>query len=252
MTTSGQLRAFASRRGLRVKEARLVVPSQREFARLAVEVGSAPAIELFAGRRGFIVMGSKLRSAITFSLVAPDPLFLLDQPTAELEPVVGVGVYSHRLAGPAEVVRWFQTPPHSAQVRDLRLAPSESLSVYENGFSAYFEPTRDLTEVEGRLRALVELLPSRGSEPLVVDEMALPGTLRHLVPMVIRYGLTDDDERQELAEGMSPEELARVRHQVLPLLDEIDKYLRQAPSDEFSARLGALAEFVVENERLDA
>ena len=254
MTTSEVLRQFASARGLRVVPARLVDPSRRERARFSVKLRSAQQLEIFAADRGFIVDGSGFGSSVVFSVGRAFPLFSLDEPLESAETNVGHPVFCHRTLGGRAVLEWFAHADHLAALRRLVRSPAEDLRVFANGIDGYFEASRDLSEIaDGCLRVIALLPPAIiDHEPVNLD--LLPRRLRALAPLALRYGVTDDAERQGLLESCSPAELEAVRQKVRPLLSAINNYLegcRDGP-DEIGTRIGALAEFVLESERPDA
>lgn len=141
-----------------------------------------------------------------------------------------------------------------AAVRDtilaLRLGPDESLRVYRNGISAYLRPglQRPIIDVLKLLGKLADELPADETRPLPLRE--LPGQFRRLIPLIRKWGISDDADRTERLERASRRQLQALVRGVSPSLVAINAYLDgfTEPIPEAAAALGSLAETATEAE----
>ncbi|QDV34268.1 hypothetical protein [Tautonia plasticadhaerens] len=65
----------------------------------------------------------------------------------------------------------------------------------------------------------------------------VPPSLRHLIPLAERFGVTDDVQRERLVSSASPHEIARLKAAVQANDDDLDDWLAGSEADgpKFSA-----------------
>lgn len=147
-----------------------------------------------------------------------------------------------------------EDPPavHRPEVReailDLHLASDESLTVYGNGISAYVRPRlqRHLTDILTALAKLADELPPGETKPVPLND--LPPEFRPLIPLIRKWGISDDADRTERLGGATRRQLQALVRRVSPMFVPINTYLAGF-SDEVpaaAAALGSLAEAAAE------
>jgi hypothetical protein len=147
-----------------------------------------------------------------------------------------------------------ETALHSATllnaVRLLLKEPYETLHIHNEGVNLYFKPP-SVEEVQTAIEALTSLIGDVGraipENPL--DRSAFPGQFEDLLPLVRRWGILDDGDRDALLAKSSPVAIRRLVNSVGPHLPAINFYLDSfgdQPVSEAACALGALAECTVE------
>lgn len=133
-------------------------------------------------------------------------------------------------------------------ILDLRLNPEESLRVYGNGISAYLRPRPQppVTEILRLLARLAHVLPVHETKPLPLHD--LPDQFRPLIPLIRRWGISDDADRAERLERASRRQLQALVRRVSPSHGAINAYLDGVTehTPEAATALGALAEAAAE------
>jgi hypothetical protein len=141
-----------------------------------------------------------------------------------------------------------QQPGVREAVLALQLEPDESVKVYTNGISAYLRPRpqQPLIEVLKLLARLADELPAGETIPLSLGD--LPDRFRPLIPLIRKWGITDDAERTERLERASRRQLQVLVRRVSPLFESINAYLDGFGEDvsAAAAALGSLAEAAAE------
>lgn len=130
----------------------------------------------------------------------------------------------------------------------LRLDAAESLHVYRNGITVYAQPATPerLDEVLITLVTLASVLPV--NVPVKPRFADLPKLFHPLIPLVRKWGLTDDAARTERLERASQREVATLIRKVTPLFGTINRYLDgfSDSTPDQACSLGALAECAAE------
>ena len=141
-------------------------------------------------------------------------------------------------------------PEVRAAILALCLESDESLKIYRHGISVYLRPrpNRPLTEALNTLAKLANELPPDETKPLPLND--LPEQFRPLLPLIRKWGISDDPDRAELLEASSRRQLDALVRRVRPLFEAINEYLDgfadNVPAS--AAALGSLAEAVAEAE----
>lgn len=144
------------------------------------------------------------------------------------------------------------SPELSRLIEKIRFEQNESLHVYRNGLNVYLRPT----SVEATL-AIIEqmcgLVDSNIHTQVETDFSDLPPTLQVLVPLIRRWGITDDDQRAEILDSVPTLSLELLVRAVKPHLPAIDTFLNsfgEKALSESAISLGALAECALEAEQM--
>lgn len=83
----------------------------------------------------------------------------------------------------------------------------------------------------------------------VISTKNIPDSLKPLAPLMRKYSLSDDSERDQLIEEMKPKKIKQLIESVDPYMNDINNYLnsfKQEPLSEEATLLGNLAELVTE------
>lgn len=133
----------------------------------------------------------------------------------------------------------------------LQLNDGESLQFHQGATNAYLKSPH-----AARIIAVVEAMIDSVSQHQVEDNElrleALPVQFHPITHLVLKWSVSDDDERQQLLADSSKDTLSTLVATVEPYLAPIDSYLHslgENPSAEACA-LGTLAECVVEAKML--
>jgi hypothetical protein len=148
---------------------------------------------------------------------------------------------------PSEKLRRFLGDPkfHKTAQKVIRDS-SESLHLFKDAIELYTKPT-SVDAVIDAIDALSSLVGPHVSETLSVDFAVLPASLHGLIPLIKRWAVTDDGEREALLAEASESELSDLVATVEPRLGEIDDYLQDSADESLPAiYIGALAECTVE------
>jgi hypothetical protein len=128
--------------------------------------------------------------------------------------------------------------------------PRETLHIHDEGVNLYFKPS-SVEEVQPAIETLTSLIGDVGTaipeNPL--DRSVFPGQFEDLLPLIRRWGILDDEDRNALLTKSSPAAIRRLVNTVGPHLPAINFYLDSfgdQPLSEAACALGALAECTVE------
>ena len=72
-------------------------------------------------------------------------------------------------------------------------------------------------------------VPPESVLPPVLVEEEVPESLRDLIPLAIKFGISDDADRGVMMSAASPEELSELEQKVLPRQQEISDWLDSFP-----------------------
>ena len=136
-------------------------------------------------------------------------------------------------------------------LKHINIVPEESVFVTWSAIFFAFKTDRNLILI---LEGIVELLNTNNEIfKRTVRNMFLakniPEQLRLLVPLIKKYGIPDDTEREQLREGMKKNKKTQLIETIAPYMSEINKFLdsfKEEPLSEEATRVGNLAELVTE------
>jgi hypothetical protein len=147
--------------------------------------------------------------------------------------------------------RLLGTTHFRALLRDLDLQREEKLNIFSNEISAYLKnPTAErVTRLIDGLAVLENNLEIPQKE---IDLTLLPRQFHPLIPLMKKWAISDDSDRENFLENLPKRQLERFVMEVEPYLRPIDSYLDSfggRPPSEQACALGRLAECAVEAKR---
>lgn len=112
---------------------------------------------------------------------------------------------------------------------------------------------RESSEIFPAIDILLEMLPvieeNFPDKPDDIDANAIPEELRDLIPVLKKWAISDDQEREEKVDKAAKATLTRLVNRVAPKLDAINRYLDSfgdEPLSEEATMFASLAELVCE------
>jgi len=133
-------------------------------------------------------------------------------------------------------------------IRALDMQARESIHFAEDCVSLYCDQP-SLSRAMNALESLIDLAESVNASPQGPDLERLPDQFRPLVPLIGKWAIGDDLDREDLLVSSPGSVLQELVDTVEPYLKSIDAYLdsfiKQPPSEE-AAALGRLAECAAE------
>jgi hypothetical protein len=210
----------------------------------------------YRGRRVAIRSNNKFVAITLYADLAPGLVFsvnradrvMLTEPS-ELATGQDLPVFVCSGDCSASVVSVLRDPAVQRPIEALELGPEESLHVYANAVVAYTRPhsTHRLEALLTELASLIDHLPSAAEKDLELED--LPNEFHPLLPLIRKWGHTDDEERQEYLERASTSELRDLVTILEPRFVAINRYLDRfdgASMPPSAIALGALAECAAE------
>jgi hypothetical protein len=138
-----------------------------------------------------------------------------------------------------------------AAIREMHLQAPESLLFAGDSISVYLDHP-SLSRVTKAIESLIDLAESISEPTEELDLSALPTQFHPLIPLIKKWAIGDDSDREDFLEDLPKTTLKRFVEEVEPYLPLIDSYLDSFgshPSEEACA-LGRLAECAVEAKHL--
>lgn len=208
---------------------RFLASANNEFVDLSLRLVGVGCSPVFSVNRRDVVMrfGERVEKPIAFPFL----------------------VYAADSTSAATVGSWLSVAANAECIRSFFLEEKDSLHVYGNQLSLFlFTPSR--SRVTEMLPLLVQLtshlvLVSDGR----IDFGSLPKHLLPLKPLMKRWAVTDDAERDFLICKASKASLKKLVDGVYPLIPAINEYLNsfgEKRLPEAACALGALAECATE------
>jgi len=153
--------------------------------------------------------------------------------------------------GPSSQLRSFlNSSALHAAVERLLESKDDSLHVFQ-GAVVLYSKARDADEVMGKIETLAKLVGPFHRRDNATYLNTLPLRFHRLIPWILKWAESDDQERNALLDKSSTGSLGELVKVVAPDLDEIDRYLdsfQDEPMPEAATALGRLAELVAEAE----
>jgi hypothetical protein len=141
-------------------------------------------------------------------------------------------------------VKVIRSAPVQNALIHLQLRRWETLCVKPGELAALLKPT-DAERIASAGAALVDLFEAAAVEETAVNLRALPRQFHALIPLIEKWGLSDDVERAEVQRTASTKERRTFLKVVTPYLRKIDDYLDDHDTEAAHA-LGRLAEAAAE------
>ncbi|TDQ08060.1 hypothetical protein [Pedobacter metabolipauper] len=138
------------------------------------------------------------------------------------------------------------------KISGLGLSNIESVFLYRNvicfGLNYERNLVGDLEYIINTIESNEEIFFKGIMEPRFYKKN-IPEKLRHLIPLIKKWGISDDDERTELIDAMSEKQKKKLVNEVSPHFNEVNEFLNSFgdnPMSEEAMLLGNLAELVSE------
>jgi hypothetical protein len=158
-------------------------------------------------------------------------------------------VFVSRSAGVPEGLRRFLDHPDLHKAVGLLLQrESESLHIFQGSLDLYSKP-HQAEEVLDTIDVLVRLMDLFASQIDGIELSRLPPKLQCLAPLLQRWSVSDDSERDALLDKSTRPDLEALVSAVEPYLGAIDQYLDSFKGKRISSvatALGTLAECALE------
>ena len=197
-------------------------------------------------------IGLKVYSILHFSINKPDFVFSCSQPNKLKDfPCI---VYTRENIHVSPQNETFQKfwDLFSELLNNFQLTSSEAVFFYSNKIKFALDSNRDVKE---SLDKIIDFLSENNTifkkkeARLKIDSNNIPDNLKVLLPLLKKYSVSDDSERDELKEHMSSSQKTAIKDAVLPLMSEIETYLDSFGDEAFTHEallISALAELVAE------
>jgi len=140
-----------------------------------------------------------------------------------------------------------------ALLNKIGLSESEGVFFYNNGISFSLKKERDVVSI---LNDIIDLINAnknifkRETKRRILSAR-VPENLKPLIPLLKKYAVSDDSDREQLKERMTGKEKQKLINTVRPFFNEINAYLdsfKDNPLSEEAMSIGDLAELVSELE----
>jgi len=189
----------------------------------------------------------------SFSVNIPNKIFAYNTPTSISD--FPYKVYFRRQDNIIHPLSNKQYPNSWSQVftkiKKLNLAENEGIFFYENATQLALASDRNLVSI---LDDFIDLVNKNGE--IFRKEIRerifkknIPENLRHLIPLLKKWSIPDDSEREQLMEETSEKQKKKIIKTVWPYMVEINKFLDSFGDEALSHEamlLGNLAELVSE------
>jgi hypothetical protein len=195
------------------------------------------------------LLGLNINSDLAFSINNPEKIFLYNKTINLVNApykVYASDVDYNPLKN--EFVRAFWES-FSDKIKTLQLSENESIFFYNNYISFALNPTRNLIQILDDMIDLVSSHVRVFTKTNIISSKNLPDNLRLLLPLMKKWGITDDVEREQLIEKTGEKQKKKLISAVDPLMKEINEFLdsfKEQPLSEEAMLLGNLAELVSE------
>jgi hypothetical protein len=195
----------------------------------------------------------KLNVAFAFALNKPDKVLYFDTPLSlkEVPYTVYVSKSNIDLANDMNFVQACRLLAQFFQ--KLNPFPDEAVFVYRNAVIFALQTDRDLASI---LEQIIELISANNNifkrtVRKIISAEKIPDHLQPLIPLIKKYSISDDSEREQLIEDMKKTEIKKLIEQVSPYMKDINTFLDSfidQPLTEEATLIGNLAELVSELE----
>jgi len=195
-------------------------------------------------------IGVKVECDFSFSINSPDSIFCYTKP-------VITGNFPYKLYFSSSDENLFQKTGFqqfwkfvSLKIQNIKLSENESIFIYRNWVQFSLNSNRNIAEDIDQIVDLVtnDLLFKRKTNQKILSRN-IPENLRHLIPLIKKWSVPDDSEREQLIEESTDKQKNKLISSVDPYMEDINQFLDSfgsaALSDE-AIFLGNLAELISE------
>lgn len=197
-----------------------------------------------------LLVGLKANSKFAFSINRPDNIFGYTKKVSVINTRFPVYTSDGRTPFPDPLqLRFFDAL--SLWLENLQLASDESVFIYNNYVYLAVKAARDLLSIINTLVDLVEIHKNlfHGQKIRSGKQSQLPIKLRALFPLMDKWAVSDDVERNDLVSSINKMEREALIAVVDPLMGDINDFLesfKDLPLSDEAMRLGNFAELVSE------
>jgi hypothetical protein len=198
-------------------------------------------------------IGIKVESDLAFSINNPDKLFGFTDPTSISDFPYKVYFSDNEndlnLLHQSEFIPFWNS--FSAKIKDLELSQNEGVFIYSNVIYLAISPTRNLIPIVDYVIDLINDNSSifQKSRNERIYARNIPERLRHLIPLMKKWSVGDDSEREQMIEETGEKQKKKLIKLVYPFMIEINEFLDSFGDEALSNEavlLGNLAELVSE------
>lgn len=189
----------------------------------------------------------------SFSVNIPNKIFVYNTPTSinDFPYKVYFREYdndTHPLSNKKFPKSWH---PVVQKISELKLTEKEGLFFYENAIQLALSPNRDLNFILDDFIDLINKNADVFRKEITerIYSKNIPENLRPLIPLLKKWSIPDDSEREQLMEETSEKQKRKLIKTVWPYMAEINEFLDSFGDEPLSygaCLLGNLAEFVSE------
>lgn len=136
-------------------------------------------------------------------------------------------------------------------IKDLKLSNDETISIREDGIGLALRVDRDLSLVLDEIINLIDKNKDvfKMQNTVKIFKKNIPENLQVLLPLMKKWAIPDDGEREQAIEGLSNNQKVKLINMVEPFMNEINKFLDSFEDGALTHEatlLGNLAELVSE------
>lgn len=192
-----------------------------------------------------------IEADFSFSVNNPDKIFFYDKP-------FDIADYPYKVYIDSDNNDPFQEEKFGGliesfvrELKQFELSAAESIFIYQNCIALALNSTRNIIATIDVLVALIDKYDAlfKKKADRKIYRKNLPENLQVLVPIIKKWAVSDDGERQQLVEESTEKQKRHLVKTVAPYMAEINNFLdsfgEQPLSDE-AILLGNLAELVSE------
>lgn len=188
-----------------------------------------------------IVISTGLKISLAFSINIPDKICSINIPHQK---VAGKRIYT-TIENKESICIYVNLIKHL--IEELHFEDNEGLIVYSNNVELVINSTdkiiQGLTALSSIRKIIEAVFPDRIEEK--IDISKIPRTLRPLLPVLQKWGISDDQLREEKIETTSKEDLISLTNFIDSYISEINQFLDNfgdAPLSHEAMLMGNLAE----------
>ncbi len=147
---------------------------------------------------------------------------------------------SHPIRDLGTLQSFLNHPEFHETVKQIIRDDLDSLHIFSDCFCLYFKP-QSADEVLAAIDLLVGLARLFPALVETIDLKGLPGQFHGLVPLIRKWGVSDDSERSDLLDQASQSDLEQLVNAVNEHFSEINSYLNSFGSESLSEAALALS-----------
>lgn len=198
-----------------------------------------------------VLLGVKVDSHLALSVNKPDRIFSYNIPKHLPGMPYKIFVSDEKYNFEQnEYVKEFWSS-FSNLLRRISLSETESIFLYNNYVFFFLAAERDIvSELDG----IIDLINANNNifkrqSIRSISSKGVPESLKPLIPLLKKYSISDDAEREQLIMEMKQKEKVKLINSVQPFFEEINAYLdsfKENPLSEEAILIGDLAQLVSE------